>query len=96
MNAYDFMRRRGIQAAHPALTHWIADVRLGNFTLDSVMAPFCVSLNKHSEKPVYRGNTKLSTIGALLDHIVRARAADGDFGEMGDLDDITTLRAFAL
>jgi DNA mismatch repair protein MSH5 len=53
-NAYDFMRRRGNQATHPALTHWIADVRLGNFTLDSATTPFCVSINEHCDKTAYQ------------------------------------------
>jgi hypothetical protein len=47
-------------------------------------------------KFAYQANLKLSTIGALLDHIVRARAVDRDSDEMGDLDDITSLQAFAL
>jgi DNA mismatch repair protein MSH5 len=57
-NAYDFMRRRGSRAAHPALAHWIADVRLGNFTLDSATAPFCVSIGNHCDLTIYRGNPK--------------------------------------
>lgn len=42
-NAYEFMcRRRATDNPHPALSQWIARVRVGNFTLDAATTPLCV------------------------------------------------------
>lgn len=94
-NAYDFMRSRRGANGDPTTKRWNASIRLANFA-SVEESPLCVgcifyvaiNIDLHSE------SRQISTVGALLDHLVRERAL-GDFDADGirglDVRDIEIL-----
>lgn len=78
-NAYEFMRKRREVAGDPAIKRWNAQVRLGNYA-SVENSPLCVSMESCRDITCLLYAHQLSSIGALLDHLVRIKA-------MSDLDD---------
>ncbi|EFI27157.1 mutS 5 family protein [Coprinopsis cinerea okayama7 len=92
-NAYDFMRRQG-HDTDPTAQRWNAAIRLANFT-SAETSPFCVCHpGPFFEYSVVDASDQVSSIGSLIDHLVRQRAAsdfDGDGINDLDIRDIQTL-----
>jgi DNA mismatch repair protein MSH5 len=77
-NAYDFMMSRRETECDPNAKRWNAGIRVSNFT--STSAPLCVRQLSLLTMLVSDVVLKLSSVGALLDYLVRERA-------MSDLED---------
>lgn len=79
-NAYDFMRRRkAITGRDPALARWQASIRLGSYAA-SEGANLCVWDMACSCFLPQLTVEQMSSVGALLDHMIRERA-------VGELED---------
>jgi DNA mismatch repair protein MSH5 len=79
-NAYDFMRRRQTENIDPALATWNASIRMDNFA-SLYNSPLCVRFVPSISHP-HLTAAQLSAVGALIDHLIRMKAAS-------DLDDQT-------
>lgn len=93
-NAYDSMRSRREANGDPTTKRWNASIRLANFA-SVEESPLCVGFIFMSLSiDLYSEPRQMSTVGALLDHLVRERAL-GDFDADGirglDIRDIEIL-----